>query len=94
MTGPDFLLEIVSWLSREADPRLGVMLFNIQHDIQSDDIHLLARSLWRLQDIFEDSINFLRCANALGKKKEGFTFYCGPDSAPTSQFSLLDLERL
>lgn len=96
MAGPNLFLEIISWLSREADSRLGVMPFDIQHDIQSNDIHLLARSLWRLQHIFEDGIHLLWRANTLGKKKERLAFYGGPDSvrAPTlTNFSILTVDR-
>jgi hypothetical protein len=74
MAVPDLFLEIISWLRREADSGISVMLFNVQHDIQSNDIHLLARSLWRLQDIFENGIDLWWCCDTLREKEESFAF--------------------
>lgn len=57
------------------------MIFNVQHDIQSNNVHELTRPLWRLQDIFENGIDLLWRSNALGESEKSFTFNGGPNPA-------------
>lgn len=56
------------------------MLFNVQHDIQPNNIHELARSLSGLQDIFENGINLLWCSNTLGESEQSLALDGGPNS--------------
>lgn len=57
------------------------MLLDIQHDIQTDKVHQLARSFRGFQDILEDSVNFLGRCDAFVDGEEGFAFDSSPDSA-------------
>jgi hypothetical protein len=58
------------------------MIFNVQHDIQSNNIHELTRPLWRLQDIFENGIDLLWRCNTLGEREQSLALNGGPNSAP------------
>jgi len=77
---PEQALEILSRLARDVPPRVGIVLFNIQHDIQAHNIHQLERSFGRLQHSLEDGVNLLGCRDAFRGREEGFSLDRGPNT--------------
>jgi hypothetical protein len=76
-------LEELARLRRDVASLIGVMLLNVQDDIEPNHIHLLEWPLWRLEHAFENRINFFRSAYALGGDKEGLSLNCSPNSVDT-----------
>jgi hypothetical protein len=80
VTKVDQFVQIFAWFHGDSITRVSIVLLDIEHHIQPNNIHLLARPLGRLQNIFEDSIDLLRRTNPFGKYEQSFTFDCSPYS--------------
>ena len=72
--------KVVPRLCRDPIPRFGVVILDIQHYIQADDIHLFTWTLGRLQDVFENGIDFFGCGDTLGQCEQSLSL----DSSPYS----------
>ena len=67
-------------LCRKTASGFGVVILNIQHNIQADNIHLFTWALGCLQDIFENGINFFGCGNTFGQCEKSLSLDSSPDS--------------
>lgn len=77
------LLEVLSGLSGEVTSGIGIMLLNVQNDIQSHHVHQLKRSLGGVEHATEDGVDFFWCRGSFRCGEESLSLDGSPDSAWT-----------
>src|SRR5262249_54752272 len=77
---PDVFLEQFPRANRKPWTDRRIVLFDVEHDVETDFVHQAERSAVRSQQNLENVIDLRRCRDAFFDNGERFAFHGSPDA--------------